>query len=476
MNFFDFLNLRKIYEDMIFSGLTTTGSYQTLDEFHRWRDQIKERCTIDIQIKPLNELRSWKFDYNTGNIEHINGSFFKIRGLSVNQSFGPIKSWTQPIIDQSEIGVLGFIIKYINGVIHFLVQAKIEPGNKNGIQISPTVQATYSNFTQKHGGVKPHYVELFLKNSGQVLFDQLQSEQGSRFYKKRNRNIIILIKENFDLVDGFTWLTLNQIKKIILIDDLVNMDTRTVLSQISIHINTYIRSDKFNLLGQMNVARFGINMYKMHSLNDSELDLNFKNWFTRMKFIYNCNPKIIDLNEVEDWSLQRGTYSHKKNKYFKIIGVNVRITGREVSNWDQPMITPLERGLVGLICKQIDGVIKLLIQAKPEPGCFDIVELAPTVQCITGSYVKPEYEVPFLNYFLNWKDFKVLYHGFQSEEGGRFYHESNENMIILLDADKFLEIPENYFWLSVNQLKSCISFSNIVNVQLRSILSILSIV
>ena len=69
------------------------------------------------------------------------------------------------------------------------MQAKIEPGNVNKIQISPTIQATKSNFTQKHGGNKPKYLEYFLDNNNhKIIVDQIQSEQSSRFFKKRNNN------------------------------------------------------------------------------------------------------------------------------------------------------------------------------------------------------------------------------------------------------------------------------------------------
>jgi oxidase EvaA len=50
-----------------------------------------------------------------------------------------VSTWSQPIINQPEVGYLGFIVKKINGVMHFLIQAKIEPGNVNCVQLSPTI-------------------------------------------------------------------------------------------------------------------------------------------------------------------------------------------------------------------------------------------------------------------------------------------------------------------------------------------------
>ena len=69
------------------------------------------------------------------------------------------------------------------------------------IQLSPTIQATKSNFTQKHGGKKPKYLDYFINAADyEIIVDQIQSEQSSRFYKKRNRNIIIKVDEDLSLI------------------------------------------------------------------------------------------------------------------------------------------------------------------------------------------------------------------------------------------------------------------------------------
>lgn len=95
------------------------------------------------------------------------------------------------------------------------MQAKIEPGNLNIVQLSPTLQATRSNYTRVHGGKSPNYLEYFNgEKEVYVLVDQLQSEQGARFLHKRNRNIIVEINEDEEISvkDGFIWVSLGQIK------------------------------------------------------------------------------------------------------------------------------------------------------------------------------------------------------------------------------------------------------------------------
>ena len=61
----------------------------------------------------------------------------------------------------------------------------------------------------------------------------------------------------------------------------------------------------------------------------------------------------------------------------------------------------------------------------------------------------------------------------QSEEGGRFYHEENRNMIIEADENLPVECPQNYIWISLRQIQKFILFNNIFNVQARSLIAAL---
>lgn len=41
---------------------------------------------------------------------------------------------------------------------------------------------------------------------------------------------------------------------------------------------------------------------------------------------------------------------------------------------------------------------------------------------------------------------------FNPEEGGRFYKEQNRNMIIVAGDEISDELPENFIWMTLNQL------------------------
>src|ERR1035437_3582754 len=148
-----------------YSSLTLNNEFQNFEEFISWFDQKNRDESFVVNEIPFSELDQWYFTENKRSIVHKSGKFFRIEGLHVSTNFGDVKEWEQPIINQPEIGILGILTKVINGVRYFLMQAKMEPGNINILQLSPTVQATKSNFSRVHKGKSPAYLEYFTDSS-----------------------------------------------------------------------------------------------------------------------------------------------------------------------------------------------------------------------------------------------------------------------------------------------------------------------
>ena len=65
----------------------------------------------------------------------------------------------------------------------------------------------------------------------------------------------------------------------------------------------------------------------------------------------------------------------------------------------------------------------------------------------------------------------IYFDSMQSEEGGRFYHEQNRNMIIIADDDFPEALPPNYFWMTLNQIGVFLKFNNYLNIQARSLIA-----
>tara|TARA_R110002050_G_scaffold237905_1_gene374005 strand:+ start:16101 stop:17522 length:1422 start_codon:yes stop_codon:yes gene_type:complete len=468
------MRIKEIEIAFLRSALKVEGSFIKNEHFIQWINERRKAVEVKIDLIPFSKLDKWGFDTLTGNLQHVTKKFFSIEGIEVKTNWGAVPSWTQPIINQPEIGFLGIITKKINGILHFLMQAKIEPGNINSVQLSPTLQATKSNYSRVHKGKSPLYLEYFNGDKKvDVLLDQLQSEQGARFLKKRNRNIIIEVKEDIPVYEDFCWLTLGQLKHFLLTDNLINMDTRTVISGIS--FGTYSMPELTFLNSDILLLRSNHEMLLSALANENSLESieEIISWITNLKSKYELEVNRIPLKKVKDWIVSGTEIHHIENKYFSVIGANIFIENREVLNWSQPLVRSAQEGLIGFIVKKINGIYHFLVQAKIEAGNFDILELAPTVQCLTGNYRKGvnEYEVPFINEFMNTPNERIIFKTFQSEEGGRFYQEQNLNMIIEEAADFPLDVPENYCWITLNQLFSFIKYNNYLNIQARSLLA-----
>lgn len=460
------------------SSLTRKNKFQNFKTFKAW---LAERCRPEefrVEQVPLDEMEKWALEPNGSRISHESGRFFHIEGLHVKTNFGGEHEWDQPIINQPEIGFLGFITRVFDGTRYFLMQAKMEPGNINTLQISPSLQATKSNFTQVHKGKRPTFLEFFNgEKQVKILTDHLQTEQGGRFYQKRNRNIVIEINEDIELPDDFCWLTLGELKALLREDNVLNMDTRSVLSTIPLIEDEVINGlqpfDLFDLRAML--SDNGKKFLKSYVSKDSVNTIDgLLSWYTKQKTQWEIEVTRKPLCELEGWHINKMAIESDA-RYFSVIGVKVTAGTREVTHWMQPLLKDSNIGLLAFVCQQINGVLHFLVQAKVEPGNIDIIELSPTVSCSNYELVKNCEKRPFLFDEVLANDANVMYNSLQSEEGGRFYMIQNRNMIVEIPADKKVELPYNYTWMTLAQMKEFMRYG-MFNIEARSIISAISFI
>ena len=76
---------------------------------------------------------------------------------------------------------------------------------------------------------------LLMQKKEQIIFDTLQSEEGGRFYKEQNRNIMIEADRDFPLEvpERFTWMTLRQIYQFLRFNNYLNIQARSLISALS---------------------------------------------------------------------------------------------------------------------------------------------------------------------------------------------------------------------------------------------------
>lgn len=444
------------------SALAMETPHSDLVSVLDWVAELNRKTFSNVEKIPFSELVGWHVDNERGAIVHDSRKFFSIEGYHVETSWGRQKSWDQPLINQAEVGYLGFIVKEFDGILHFLIQAKIEPGNSNVIQLSPTLQATRSNYTQVHKGRKPRYLEHFqAAKPVDILLDQLQSEQGSRFLAKRNRNIIIRVDGPVELHENFRWLTLGQIKALMAYHNIINMDARTVVSGIHYGVGDSQSADNPFLASALALGG-AVNAFE-----------SIVSKLTHLKSTQDLALRQVPLDALESWTFGEDAIVHDEGAYFRVIAVDVQIEGREVQAWTQPMVEPAEPGLCAFICKEINGLLHFAVQLKMECGNHDVFEFAPTVQSLEGRDADgtPIDHNPFGSYVLNAKPHQFVYDAVQAEEGGRFYRDDNRNCIVLAEDDFSCDLPDNFVWMTLHQIHGLLRASNVFNIQARSLIA-----
>ncbi|MEU4806639.1 NDP-hexose 2,3-dehydratase family protein [Actinosynnema sp. NPDC023587] len=427
------------------------------EDFFRWWEHRLARGRFEVTPIPFAELERWGFQEQTGNLGHESGRFFTIEGLRVED--GPTR-W-QPIINQPEIGVLGILVKEFDGVLHCLMQAKMEPGNVNTLQLSPTVQATRSNYTQVHRGSATRYLEYFAgPRRGDVLVDVLQSEQGAWFWHKRNRNIVVRVDDDVPLHEDFCWLTIAQVRELMRVDNLVNMDSRTVLSCMPF-VEPAAPSDP---------GEFGEALARSYAPDGSVAGTDeILSWFTEAKTRCEWTARLVPLSSVRDWTRTAEEITDDRGEDFRIIAVRVAAANREVAGWTQPLLHPRGRGLAVFVARRIAGVLHILVRAREEYGLLDCVEMAPSVQLLPGQDVSAV--DPFLRDVATGHVGRARFDTVLSEEGGRFHHALTRYRVVEVGSEFPVEVPPDYCWMTTRQLMDLLRHGHYLNIEARSLLA-----
>tara|TARA_B100000242_G_scaffold119534_1_gene83747 strand:- start:1707 stop:2996 length:1290 start_codon:yes stop_codon:yes gene_type:complete len=362
-------------EDTIDSEL---HDFQSLKEFYL---ELNKEKAFEIKSVSINDLTDWKFD-EKNNFVHNSGRFFSIKKIKFNGE-------ESGILLQNEIGTLGLVSCVINDVLYFLIQFKKEPGNIVSAQLSPTLQATLSNQNQVHGGRSPRFLELFTDiEENNYLTNEPLPEQGYRYWRKFNLNSIVLDKY-FKETDEFKWMTLGQIYKFSEIDNSINSCLRSVLSLI-------------NNLGSKKIKKNTetiINKYKQKFQNKSSLGDSVN------KFLNSDKNELLFQTNLDK---------------FHIKGISINIEGREVKNWNQPIVyDPYLEEYMQIIIKDEENIY-MLLKAHSEPGYEFGFTFGPT-SIIKSKKGKVESQ-NLIEQFSKHGKVELIKKIQMSEEGARFFH------------------------------------------------------
>jgi dTDP-4-dehydro-6-deoxy-alpha-D-glucopyranose 2,3-dehydratase len=201
-----------------------------------WLGARRSDVPFSAELIPLRDVADWRQDDN-GNISHTTAQFFRIEGVRVRSAPGvrEIAGWDQPILTQSEGGVLALLCRETPAkAVEFLLQAKADPGNIDYLQFCPTIQSTWENIRGLKGAKRAAFAECLDPSENiRVIYRSKHNEEGSRFWRKSNKNMILFVEDAAWLTINdqiYRWASLSQIKQMMLLDNVIGPYVRTVVA------------------------------------------------------------------------------------------------------------------------------------------------------------------------------------------------------------------------------------------------------
>ena len=436
--------------------------------------KMRESIQFDVSRIKFSDMEKWSKQKDTGDLVHESGKFFSIK-CGRAQDIDTGKTRFQPIIDQPEQGILGIISRYAKGRLEILLQMKVEPGNVDVVQLSPTVQATKSNYTRVHKGSSIPYLWEFKENHDgltNIVSKAFQSEHGYKFYKKANDNMHVHNNDTEIIDDRFEWFTLSDIRTLLSNPCCINMDTRSVLATMDFIGETLKASDiDFDKFGTMTSLEKDLIISSVSDESALWKMSEIKTWITNHKKNKRITQKLLPLKKLpKDWKKTSASISNSKIKDFEVIAIKSSIDSREVSSWCQPIVKDNAPKVYAFILKKINNIFHVYIQAIEEDFSWDGPELGPS---ITQYDNDKDGWIPELE-----KEMTVIYDSYQPEEGGRFMQQKNRYMMFINDDNSGFELETfqqgTGVWMTLHQLKRMCKFPCVVNIEARTLLTIAS--
>ena len=445
-----------------YSGLPLSAWKQERDVAVPWLAQrlreLSDGEQFSLSHVPLKSSSHWAL--RDGAIRHSSDRFFSVIGVRAEHPNGT--AIEHPLLDQREIGILAVYVRKRSAETEVLVQFKAEPGNVGLFQLAPSYQATASNTDRVHGGASPSLGEWF-QGGGARISDTLQSEQGSRFFGKRNRNVCLSIAESYEPLTGFhAWMPARKLCALLAENHLLNTDLRSTL----------VCAD-WGLLGGgrpfggKDFAQLLRASYELADHQSMETLAGLRESLAQ-PFEWRNAPKIVPLDALTGWIMTEEGPAPLggSGRPFRIRHIRVHSASREVRDWDQPIVQSGGVGKVVLPMGLKHGVPHFLFKKVAEPGFGTRSELTTAILIEPGA---PEELDPFEKDLLSGAH--KLASCRQSEEGGRFLFDEIEYTIA--DVGLATPPPPGYHWLSLAQtyalIRQGLTFTN----EARSALSLL---
>jgi len=170
----------------------------------------------------------------------------------------------------------------------------------------------------------------------------------------------------------------------------------------------------------------------------------------------------VGMKDVEDWIYNGDNLSHKKGRYFSVIGL------RAGSGHDGLILDQRETALIGLLIYQRGDETNFLLQYRCEPGLVKGCNLSTTIQSTPSNYLrihggKKTFGIDrILN--SNSKN-RIVFDSFDYDYGSFFLGKIKR--FVVVELDDFVDPPEGFEWVSESLVRSLLYEDYMFSTDLR---------
>lgn len=436
-----------------------------------WLAERRASSGLVVEQVPIAQCQSWSFA--EGALRHATGRFFSVVGVHCETGPRQLTGLTTPMIDQPEVGILGFVVRRSVRGWEWLLQAKTEPGNVRGTQVGPTVQATRSNYLRVHGGQPTEMIDLFAAptSAAKRITHVEQSEQGDRFLGKYNLNAVAEVDRDFQAPAHRTWhwFDASAVREALTQEFTFNTDARSVLCC----------TDWSRLCSPDEPVPFGrwrsgsdwghqlLTSNQVHLADSGYASavarLNQARVASRLRIVR------VPLQSLPGWRCGEWTIDCETPDTDPVVETfRIHSADREVQDWCQPLLSNRAEGRAVLACTQRDGALRFFIPPRTELGFAEHLQFGPSLLSGLGHANAAK-----ILHALEHANVRTLLSVRQSDEGGRFKDSVARYQIIEVPPETSYALDDDGAWVSLSALRHMATTRGLLSNELRSCMSLL---
>ena len=430
------------------SKLNASEQCLNIEQVTHWLQGYKNNLDYVHEEIPFAESNQWYWDGKGCALRHQTGKFYAVTGFSKGTE-------RRPMIDQPEVGTQGFVIHREAGEVYLLAQARTEPGNLNIVELGPSIQATWSNYSCAHTGRKTIFLDLFHdENAANRMADCVLPELGTYFFRKYNRNVIIEVEDPAGYAsERFKWVSLTTMSQLFDVDHVINNDARLVYGLLMATLHEPQQS---------------------HAAADSAACQAMLESLSHKQNSWNDDVERVDLSTLEDWEVTDDRIKPKGMGDYEVLQLRVDASDREVRQWDQPLVHTLHKGLIVLIFRRLQDQLQVMLEYKEELGNEFGYLMGPSATLENPDALVESVE---LSKLFSTPESEILTTHSCSEEGGRFFQCTNQYQIIDVSTvdTEIMEgfTQQKYCWLNLDSALALFDRPNVLSDDCRGVMAIL---